>query len=89
MLQIIYQKKFLKDLAKLPAGKRKEIEKFVFELLPSATSLSSLNKFEQMTGYPSFFKARFGDYRIGASYNGKSLELIRVLHRREIYRFFP
>jgi len=42
-----------------------------------------------MTGYPGFYKARFGSYRIGAKLEGDVLSLERVLDRKEIYRAFP
>jgi mRNA interferase RelE/StbE len=89
MLEVRFQKKFLKDLANLPPNIRKEIEHFIFETLPQSKNLAAVYKFEKMTGYDNYFKARFGDYRIGVFVNKNSLELIRVLHRKEIYRFLP
>ena len=89
MLQVLYQKRFLKDLADIPRKHRKEIEDFVFNVLPNAKSFAGLHKFEKMTGYEDCFKARFGHYRIGAIYKNDVLELKRVLHRKEIYRYFP
>jgi len=88
-LDVRYQKKFLKDLADIPSRYRKEIEIFVFETLPAAKTLAELNKFEKLSGYDNFFKARFGDYRIGAYNHGNYVELKRVLHRKEIYRYYP
>ena len=89
MLEVHYQKKFLKDLANIPLNTRKEIEHFVFEILPATKTIAESTKFEKMTGYEHCFKARFGDYRIGAYYSKNVLELRRVLHRREVYRYFP
>ena len=89
MLEVLYQKKFLKDLANIPTKYRREIEHFVFDVLPAAKTLSDSNKFEKMTGYDKYIKARFGDYRVGAYYDKNRIELKRVLHRKEIYRFFP
>ena len=89
MLEVLYQKKFLKDLADLPPEPRQQIEHFVFEILPAIKTISEANKFEKMTGYKNCVKARFGDYRIGAYYTKNRLELRRVLRRREIYRYFP
>jgi mRNA interferase RelE/StbE len=68
---------------------RRGIEHFVFDILPSLNTLAESGKFEKMTGYTNCVKARFGDYRIGAHCSKNNLELMRVLHRREIYRYFP
>jgi len=89
MIEVFYQKKFLKDLANLPANPRKEIEHFVFDILPSINTLAETGKFEKMSGYEHFLKVRFGDYRIGAHFYKNSLELRRVLNRKEIYLYFP
>jgi len=42
-----------------------------------------------MTGYPHYYKIRFGDYRIGIHYDKGVMTLQRILHRKEIYRYFP
>lgn len=89
MMQILYSKKFLKDLAGIPAKHRLEIEKFVFELLPDIKSPGEALKFEKMQGYAHCYKARFGSYRIGAVINGTTIELKRVMDRKNIYKFFP
>lgn len=89
MLEVTYEKKFLKELADIPSGIRTEIEHFVFDTLPSANSLAELNKFEKLTGYRNCVKARCGEYRIGAYCYRNKITLARILHRKEIYRFFP
>jgi len=89
MLVVHFQKKFLQDLANIPTQYRGEIENFVFDILPSCQTLAEAKKFEKMTGYECYMKARIGNYRIGAYYYRNTLELRRVLHRKEIYRYFP
>ncbi len=89
MVEVVYEKRFLKDLANIPSEFRAEIEVFVFERLPAARTLALAHKFEKMKGYRNCVKARFGEYRIGAYQQGNHITLVRVLHRKEIYRFFP
>jgi mRNA interferase RelE/StbE len=88
-MQILYSKKFLKDLADIPSKQRQEIETFVFENLPTAKNIGDLHKFEKMKGYANCYKARFGSYRIGVVLDGDILELKRVMDRKNIYKFFP
>lgn len=88
-MRVRYQKAFLKELASIPPNLRARIEQFVFEELPQADSLEETGKAERMKGYPGFYKARFGDYRIGMRVEGGSVILERVLHRKDIYRKFP
>jgi mRNA interferase RelE/StbE len=89
-MELHFTKTFLKDLAKVqPVKRRKQIEEFVFEIMPLSLSLESLGLVEKMTGYENFYKIRFGDYRIGLNKTSTQIELIRVLHRKEIYKVFP
>lgn len=64
-MKTFYQKKFLKDSAKIPANYRNQIEKFVFEETSRFKIIGESKKFEKMIGYPSYFKIRFGVYRAG------------------------
>ena len=82
-------KKFLKDLAVLPAQERRKIENLVFEESPQFSTLESTGIFEKLKGYPFYFRARFGNYRVGVKYENDTLTFERVLHRKEIYRYFP
>jgi mRNA interferase RelE/StbE len=89
-MKIIYTKTFLKDLAKVaPAKRRLQIERFVFELLASATSIESVGSIEKMKGYKNYYKIRFGEYRVGLSISNSVVEIKRVLNRKEIYKYFP
>jgi mRNA interferase RelE/StbE len=88
-MRVEYRKNFLRELAKIPAKERKEIENLVFNVLPNTTDFYSLRIFEQMKGYPSYYKARVGDYRIGVQFHNDLITLEKVLHRKEIYRHFP
>ena len=88
-MNVKYRKRFLTDLAKIPSEPRKAIEKFVFEEAPRLNSLGKSGKVERLKGYKSCYKVRFGSYRVGLRMEGDVVTFERVLHRREIYRFFP
>jgi mRNA interferase RelE/StbE len=88
-VRIQYRKKFLKELAKIPSKIRYKIEFFVFQQLPESESIHQLGIIEQMKGYPFYFKARFGSYRIGLKLEDDVIVLEKALHRKDIYRHFP
>ncbi len=83
------KKSFLKQLAVLPKDIRQRVEAFVFETLPSIESIGQSGKIEKMSGYDSCFKIRFGEYRVGLVFEENTVIVKVVMHRREIYRFFP
>jgi mRNA interferase RelE/StbE len=88
-MEVRYSKKFLKQLASVPSETRVKIEEFVFDELISTSSISSLGKVEKMQGYQGFYKVRFGNYRVGLAIENEVVIVKTVMHRRDIYKFFP
>jgi mRNA interferase RelE/StbE len=88
-MQVEYSKKFLKQLAAVPVDIRSKIESFVFEELVSTSSIYELGKVEKMKGYDGFYKVRIGNYRLGLVIENEIITVKTVMHRREIYKFFP
>ena len=79
----------MKELAKIPIKTRSKIERFVFEDVPNLKKLGDSIKIEKMSGYTNYYKARFGDYRVGLKLEKDEIIFEKVLHRKEIYRYFP
>lgn len=83
-MKIVFRKKFLKELAKIPSKTRKQIEKFVFEELPKLDSIDQINRLERMKGYPGYYKLRFGSYRVGIKIENDIIILEKALHRKDM-----
>jgi len=88
-MKVKYSKKFLKQLAAVPSDIRLKIESFAFEELVSTSSIYEMGKVEKMKGYDGFYKVRFGNYRLGLVIENEIIVVKTVMHRREIYKFFP
>ena len=88
-MKTLYSKKSLKDLSIIPKNERTIIEVFAFETLMKYNSTAGIGKMEKLKGYQNFYKVRFGNYRLGVKLEGETLILERVLHRKDIYRYFP
>lgn len=89
--QIAYKPTFLKEMARLPAEMRARVETFAFETMPKATNPYAVPGVGKLKGYQDYYKVRFGDYRVGLRLHKKAkvVEFCRVLHRRDLYRYFP
>ncbi len=88
-MKIEYRKSFLKELSKIPSGIRSRMEDLVFKELPESNSIFEIGIIEQIKGYRKYYKARFGQYRIGLKMENNTVTLERALHRKDIYRYFP
>jgi len=60
-------------------------------VLPEVENPSELKVIEKLTGYDTFYKVRFGDYRAGLEIDTEKRSMIccRVLHRKDIYKYYP
>lgn len=88
-MEIKINKKFLKELAVLPDKTRQKVEKLVFEEIPYIENLNAIPNIRKLTGYKNFYRIRQGQYRIGVKYVEGTLIFERILHRKDIYRYFP
>lgn len=57
--------------------------------IEQAESLAELSGVRPLSGAPGLYRLRIGDYRLGIAVEGEAVEIVRFLHRREIYRYFP
>jgi mRNA interferase RelE/StbE len=45
---------------------------------------------KKIEGYETYYRIRIGDYRLGMeAISGREVVLLRFLHRKDIYRYFP
>jgi len=89
-MNILYTKSFSKDIDTIRhESKIKERLLALIGKLKNADTISDLSDVKKMEGYPGYFRIRVGDYRRGIKVAEKNIEMIRFLHRKEIYRRFP
>ena len=89
-MEIKYRQSFLKDLKNLKGSSvYQRIYEIAFTTLPQAQNLQELSNIKAMQGYSNHYRIRVGDYRIGIEISDNTVEVIRTLHRKEFYRYFP
>ena len=89
-MKVSYAKALVKDLeavSRNPAVK-KRLSKLI-ETFKAIDTLDELKHIKKIEGYDCYYRLRIGDYRLGLKVSGDTVELIRFLHRRDIYRRFP
>lgn len=89
-MEVAYRKQFLKDLKNLKnLPIYLKLFDLVFETIPAAKSISDIQNVRPMKGHINRYRIRIGKYRIGFELRDNHIEMVRVLHRNEIYRYFP
>ena len=89
-MEVQYRQSFLKDLKSLkgtPVYQR--IYDIAFTTLPNAQNIQEIANVQALQGFTNRYRLRVGDYRIGIEISENTIEIIRTLHRKEFYRYFP
>lgn len=85
-----YRPSFIRDLRRI--GRSREFQRIhdlAFEEMPAWETLTGHSQIKCLSTREGAHRIRVGDYRIGFYYGAGGLVFARVLHRREIYRYFP
>lgn len=85
-MSVMYRRKFLFELAKIPREVREEIEQFVFEAFPANPSPDYWQNIVSLRQDTSQFKIPFYEYRIGLKRSPSGLIFERIRHKNDIYR---
>ena len=88
-MQVEFRPLFVRDLRAFKDRKlRQRIEAVIIEV-EAANSLNELRNIKAIQGKPNFYRLKVGDYRLGVYTQDNIIVFVRVLHRKEIYRYFP
>jgi mRNA interferase RelE/StbE len=88
-MKATFRKSFTRDLKKLKDKKVLGRVRAAIEEVESAETLQEITGLKKLTGPGHYYRIRLGDYRVGVTVEGNSVEFVRCLHRRDLYRFFP
>ncbi len=84
-----FRESFVRDLKRIQQPEVRARVKQVIEEVERAASLAEIPQIRKLQGGGSYFRIRLGEYRLGLAVEGDQVTLIRILHRRDIYRYFP
>ena len=88
-MNVEFRKSFEKDLSKIRDVELLQRIKGVIEEVESLDSLTDVSNIKKLKAEGDYYRVRVGDYRIGLSISEDVATFVRVLHRKEIYRYFP
>ncbi len=61
----------------------------VIKNVEQAKVAREISAIKQLKTQGRYHRIRIGEYRVGITIEGNMVTFVRVLHRKEIYRFFP
>ena len=88
-MRVVFLSKFSKDLDKIKSSKLKTSVLGTIESLENANELKVMSNLKKMKGHNTAYRIRIGEYRLGLFVENNVLHLARLVHRKDIYKFFP
>jgi len=82
-------KAFEKDLKDIQDLKLRRKVASVMEAIINAERLKDLKQSKKLRGGDIYYSIKIQEYRIGFVFENKVITLVRFLHRKDIYRYFP
>jgi mRNA interferase RelE/StbE len=88
-MEVKIDESFEKDLHKLKDAQLNKRVAKVIRQTQAAENLTQVTQLKKLKGTNSLYRIRVGDYRIGLEVQENVAIFIRILHRKDIYKFFP
>ncbi len=85
-MKTVFLSQFEKDIEKI---RLQSVKDDIADAIEQAGTSPAIKNLKKLKGFKIAYRIRIGDYRIGVFINGDTVEFARVVHRRDIYKFFP
>jgi mRNA interferase RelE/StbE len=88
-VKIAFEASFARDLKRIRDRQLLQRVQQVIESVKEAATIDAVAGVKKMQGYDTFYRLRLGDYRIGLEVADDRVIFVRLLHRKDVYRYFP
>ena len=88
-MQVEFRRSFVKDIERTRNERVRERVAQVIRRVEAAASLTEVANLRRLTADGPYYRIRVGPYRIGVLVADDTVVFVRLLHRRDIYRYFP
>ena len=88
-MKATFRPSFLRDLRKVKTQAILRRVQGAIENVERADALAEILQLKKLSGTKDFYRIRIGDWRLGVVIQGDTVEFVRCLDRKDIYRFFP
>lgn len=88
-MRVRFRGSFARDLRTLKDKTLLGRIRTLIENVEKAENLADVAGVKKLRGTGAYYRIRVGDYRVGLAVEEDAVVFVRVLHRREVYRYFP
>ena len=89
-MKTIFLKSFEKDLLKIKLDDSVKLSlKDCIDFVENCNNYTEIKNLKKLRNFKFAYRIKLGDYRIGVFIENNTIEFARILHRKEIYKYFP
>lgn len=88
-VKIKVDKSFIKDFNKISDKDIKAKIKLLLKNLEKIENFQEIPNLKKLKGFEDFYRISFNKYRLGFRYSNGEVIFIKVMLRKDIYRYFP
>jgi len=88
-LKVEFTASFQRDLKRISDSTFLQRVNVVVLDVQSAESIQAIRHVKKMGGAKGHYRIRVGEYRIGVRIMGDMVTFVRVLDRKDLYKYFP
>ena len=84
------EKSFDRDIDRINDERVLSRLRTLISTIQDVDTLREIPHIKKIEGYETYYRIKSGDYRLGMeAISGREVVLLRFLHRKDIYRYFP
>ena len=88
-MKVAFRESFLRDVrAVKEQGVQRRIRE-VIEHVEQVSKRSEISNLKKLSGQGKYFRIRIGEHRVGLKIETNTVTFVRVLKRKDIYKYFP
>ena len=88
-MKVAFEASFARDLKRIKNKKLLQQVQQIIAQVKAASTAQDVANLKKMRSYATFYRIRLRDYRIGLEIVDEQVIFVRILHRKDIYRYFP
>ncbi|MGH9931988.1 MAG: type II toxin-antitoxin system RelE family toxin [Pyrinomonadaceae bacterium] len=88
-MKVAFRESFLRDLR---AIKDKSALRRIREVIDNVEQVNyptDISNLKKLKGQGQYYRIRIGEHRVGLQIEADTVTFVRVLNRKDIYRYFP
>lgn len=88
-MNVEFKNSFLTDLRKIKSEKIVLLVKEIIDDLMVVDDLNRVKNIKKLSGFKNAYRIRILNYRIGIFLVNHTIIMVRILNRKDIYKYFP